>query len=168
MNNVTSSPRGAFYADDTSLYLPPWTMKRLLLDGAFTGRLKIGKTPLHKLVAAMVFVQGPARFMRDGAYIVERDYLHKVPGRQPPKKGGMAIIRRPALTLGWQLTATLAVLDDNLPPDPLRDALAIAGLRVGVGSWRPEHGRFIVRAWTLQRQAAEIEQQPSNPRRRRK
>lgn len=136
------------YADDQGLILPPWTVKRLVLDGAQRAGLKLNRKPLGQRLSAVVFVQGSPRFVDPkGKPAKARDYMHEVPGRVPPRKGVMTIVRRPALKAGWRLKATLAVLDDGVPPDSVRAALESAGLYVGVGAWRPEFGRFLVIEW---------------------
>ena len=63
----------------------------------------------------------------------------------------MTIVRRPAMKAGWKIQATIAVLDDTLPVEALRNAIETAGLYVGVGSWRPEFGRFVLREWAIDR-----------------
>lgn len=143
---------GKVYSDEAGLFLPPWTVKKLFLNGAFEGKLKLSKKPLHRIIAAMVFVQGPGRFVDDrGKPVVERDYIHQITGRTPPRTGAMTIVRRPAMKAGWKIQATMAVLDDTLPVEALRNAIETAGLYVGVGSWRPEFGRFVLREWAIDR-----------------
>lgn len=140
---------GRVYADDEGLFLPAWTIKRVLLDGANAGNLKLSKKPLARRLAAVAFTQGVGRFYRGAKAIRERDYLSEVPGRTPPKKGTMTIVRRPALKAGWLLAFRIAVLDDGVPPQIIRDALDAAGIYVGIGAWRPEFGRFIVREFSV-------------------
>lgn len=145
---------GKVYQDEAGLILPAWTIKKLFLNGAFEGKLKLAKKPLHRIIAAMVFVQGSGRFVNDrGKPVTERDYMHEVPGRTPPRTGTMTIVRRPALKAGWRVRMEVAVLDDSVPSEALKDALSNAGLYVGAGSWRPEFGRFIVVEWTMSKEA---------------
>lgn len=141
---------GKVYSDDDGLFLPAWTVKKLFLNGAFEGKLKFDKKPLHRIIAAMVFVQGAGRFVNDrGKPVMERDYIHEITGRTPPRTGAMTIVRRPAMKAGWLISAQAAVLDASIPPDALKNALTSAGLYVGVGSWRPEFGRFILKEWSV-------------------
>lgn len=135
------------YADDAGLYLPAWTVKRAILEGAHSVGLKLNRKPLRQRLAAVMFVTTLPRFSRDGQSIQERDYLHETGGRIPPRKGVYALIRRPALRAGWTLRATLTILDDGVPADAVRQSLEASGLYVGIGAWRPEFGRFIVREW---------------------
>src|SRR3990167_1605540 len=134
------------YVDDQGLYLPAWTLKRVILEGAHSVGLKLNRKPLRQRLAAVMFIAGLPRFVRDDQEnIRERDYLHETGGRIPPKKGVYALIRRPALRTGWQLQVSLTILDDGVPADAIRRSLDAAGLYVGIGAWRPEFGRFIVR-----------------------
>ena len=139
------------YVDKEGCYLPEWTTKRVLLEGARWGKLKLGKKPLDRILAAVAFVQEPSRFMRGGKPIKLRDYLREDIGRTPPKKGVCTIVRRPALKAGWQLMIRLMVLDDVIPDKAIKEAFEMAGMYVGVGAWRPEFGRFIVRSFTTKR-----------------
>ncbi len=59
------------------------------------------------------------------------------------------LIKRPALDQGWMLTFKLNIVVPTLHPDAIRASVDTAGLMVGIGSWRPEYGRFVVRDWTV-------------------
>ena len=134
------------YADGDGLFLPAWTLKRVILDGAHAAGLKLNRKPLRQRLSAVMFVQGTPRFVDvKGKSVKERDYMHEVAGRVPPKKGVMTIVRRPAMKAGWRLRGTLAVLDEGVPDKAVRESLEASGVYVGVGAWRPEFGRFVVR-----------------------
>src|SRR3990167_1501833 len=139
---------GRAYLDHTGLYLPPWTAKKILLEGAFDGKLKINKKPLHRWLGAVAFVQGTPRFLdQKGKPVKTWDYVHEVMGRQPPgPKGKPALILRPALRAGWRLTFQVAILDDVISEKAVHEAYSQAGLYVGAGGWRPEFGRFLVKS----------------------
>lgn len=126
------------------LVAPPWMFKRVLLDGARQSKLKVGKTSLYMLVNAYVFLNTEPSFG-----VKDRDFIHEHVGRIPPRTGKAAIIRRPALDTGWTLRFTLSVVNDSLPPSALKDALSVAGSLVGMGSWKPEYGRFVVTEWSV-------------------
>lgn len=133
------------YRDEDGLYWPGWNVKRMLADGCKAAGLKNGRAALWPMVVASVFAQGTPRFDRS-------DYtIHTVMGRVPPRTGGYVPIRRPALDAGWRLSFDLLVTLDTLHPDALRESLTVAGELVGMGSWRPEFGRFLVRDWSVSR-----------------
>jgi hypothetical protein len=131
------------YRNGHGLYVPAWNFKRCLLDGAKKGKIKISKTGLYDLLYATAFVQGDPVFGKD-----DPDFIHECVGRIPPKRGAAAIIRRPALSPGWSLPFELLIADDRIPPESIRRALETAGLLVGIGAWRPEYGRFIVKEFS--------------------
>jgi hypothetical protein len=130
--------------DDNNAIISSWMFKRVLTDGAKAGNLKEGRKSLAPFLLATVFVDG---FIRITPNIY--DYIHEAPGKRPPKTGGACIIKRPAFKAGWVANFTLNILDDRINANQIRIALEEAGLRVGIGSWRPEYGRFIVTDWNV-------------------
>lgn len=132
------------YRDDRGLYIPAWNLKRCIVDGASKAGLKEGRASLGQfLIAEMFLAEDPAFGKAD------QDFVHEALGRKPARTGAAAIIRRPALAVGWQLPFTLHVVEDRRSPDSIRVALETAGLKVGLGSWRPEFGRFRVVSFSI-------------------
>lgn len=139
------------YRDDAGLYWPAWNVKRCLCFGIDRAKLKEGRGSLRPYVEATVFPDDPARFvLPDGSPKLDVDLMHRVMGKVPPRTGGAQTIRRPMLNTGWRLACVLRVVDDRRRPDDLRRALDEAGLLVGMGSWRPQYGRFVVVGWDVQ------------------
>ncbi len=137
---------------DGYICLPAWNLKKCLMNGATAGGLKEGRKSLMPYIAATVFVEGELLFSKNGSgNLTQVDFMHECVGKRPPKTGGACMIRRPALDTGWQLPFRFIVVDDRRNPDQLRRALEEAGLLIGLGSWRPEYGRFIVRDWKVQK-----------------
>lgn len=132
------------YLDSHGLFLPAWNIKRGILDGAGKTGMKWNKRALWQHLSAMLFIQDVGRFTRAGIPLKEADGLSQVPGRTPPKRGVATIVRRPVLTAGWQLRWSMSILDDGIDPKLVRASVEALGLQVGLGSWRPEAGRFLV------------------------
>ena len=132
---------------DGNAIISNWMFKRVLADGAKAGKVNIGRKSLAPFLIATVFVEGYIH-LTPNIY----DYIHEVPGKRPPKTGGACIIKRPAFRTGWIAEFTLNVLDDGINADQIRASLEAAGIYVGLGSWRPEYGRFIVTEWEVIRQ----------------
>ena len=132
------------YRNENGLYLPGWNFKQCLLEGCKKSGLKVGRSSLATYLAACVFPDKKLYFEKQ-----DPDFIHKHWGRRPPRTGGACIIRRPALDTGWLLTFGLNVTDDRRTPDEIRRSLDEAGLLVGLGSWRPEYGRFLVTDWKV-------------------
>lgn len=135
------------YADDDGLYLPRWNFKKCLLLGVQKAGLKEGRAGMAPFLEATVFLEEDPHFTGKK----ERDYIDERVGRIPPKTGAAAIIRRPALQAGWELPFSLTVVDDRRDADAIRRGLEEAGLLVGLGSFRPEHGRFVVTEWQIEK-----------------
>lgn len=130
------------YADAEGLYWPAWNLKRTISAGAKRGGIKEGRASFAGTVDSTLFVEADPRFSTS-------DYdMHEVMGRIPPRTGGYVLLRRPILAAGWRLSFVLKVVDDRTSAEKLRQSLVEAGHLVGMGSWRPEYGRFRVTKWT--------------------
>lgn len=140
----TAEAEQKVYADDGGLFFPAWNLKRALVDGCRSANLKDGRKSIAPLVMASVFPDREPRFGVEAF-----DFMHESTGRRPAKTGGAVLIRRPALREGWRLAFGLNVVMDRLHPDVIRASLDEAGLVIGIGSWRPEYGRFVVRDWSV-------------------
>lgn len=81
----------------------------------------------------------------DGALSLHGDMV-----RVPPRTG--ALVRKYWAKLEeWRLTATLAVFDESLQEeDELRASLEAAGVFCGLGTGRPDYGKFKVIEWAEQ------------------
>lgn len=132
------------YKNEKGVFLPGWNFKQCLLEGCRRSGLKVGRGSLMPYLQASVFPDRELYFL-DKA---EADFIHTTWGRRPPRTGGACMVRRPALNEGWRLAFSLNVMDDRRSPDEIRRSLEEAGLLVGLGSWRPEYGRFIITEWS--------------------
>jgi hypothetical protein len=63
----------------------------------------------------------------------------------PDKQGKMHYKEKPMFYPGWKITFNLICTDDSLNPKKLKECLELAGLLYGVGSGRPDNGRFDVK-----------------------
>ncbi len=64
-----------------------------------------------------------------------------------PTTRGRSMCYRPRLDK-WSLSFTLEVLDERADASAVKEILTIAGLRNGIGSYRPKFGRFTVKTFT--------------------
>src|SRR4030066_33664 len=127
------------YRNENGIYLTGWAFKVCILDGCIKSGLKVGRGSLKPYLEAAIFPDHELYFGVD-----KPDFIHVHWGRRPPRTGGACLIRRPALNEGWILTFGINVVDDRRSPEEIRRSLDEAGLLIGLGSWRPEYGRFIV------------------------
>lgn len=123
------------------IYMPAWNLKCAMVDGARRGGIKEGRVNIAPFILATVFPED-ALFGK-----TEPDAIHEHPGRVPPKTGGYVMVRRPMFHTNWELPLVINVTDDRRNPESLRKSLEEAGTLAGLGSWRPEYGRFIVTDW---------------------
>ena len=126
-------------------YIPSIHLKHCLVRGGQLANLKFGKRGITDYLKGGVFFE-------DGEALLGKetpDFIHKVPGRRPPKTGGACIITRPGFNTGWQSIFHLTVIDENLPTEHIKQAFEQGGLVNGVGSFRPDYGRFVVKNWEI-------------------
>lgn len=129
------------YRDERGVFIPKWTFKKMLcVDGATRAGLKIARASMTRYLLAGLFLD-------DDPIFTGQEIAHETWGRVPPRTGAMVKVWRPGLDTGWQLTFGFQVIDDLVRPSEVRAALDIAGLGVGLGGWRPEYGRFVVKDW---------------------
>jgi len=57
---------------------------------------------------------------------------------------GRTIMRTRPIFHGWELGFTLSYLPELINDQQVRDALALAGMIAGIGTYRPKYGRFSV------------------------
>ena len=96
-----------------------------------------GKKTYKDLVKAGVFVFPEM--------IVHKNQEWGVDGRSVVNKttGGRTMSYRPRLE-SWELEFTMEVNDDRADADAIKEVLTLAGMRQGIGAYRPRFGRFEV------------------------
>jgi len=126
------------YQDEIGFYIPA-----LQLEGAFIAsgkdfKMKAKRSSLSGWIKASLFAD------------VEKFYLNKkepdfINESFPKRKDGNRVrILHPAFNAGTQFTFTMQCLDDEIEDGLVQKLLENAGLRYGLGAWRPRHGRFEV------------------------
>lgn len=130
------------YGDDGMLAASARQIKRAILDGASMGSIKIGrKSAIGYLKGTVMITQGS--FGTDKPDRIIEDIV-----RIPPRTGALILKAWPQLDPGWKLTFQATVLQPAvLDAGVLRAAVDAAGLLAGLGTERPEFGRFIVSEW---------------------
>jgi hypothetical protein len=130
------------YMVDGQIAAPARQIKRAILDGASMGTIKIGRKGAIGYLKATVMVT-------DGSFGVgEPDRIIEDVVRIPPRTGALVLKAWPMLDAGWRLRFTLTLLQPSvLGPTVALAALDAAGLLSGLGTERPEYGRFTVTRW---------------------
>lgn len=62
----------------------------------------------------------------------------------PDKNQQRHTAERPMIKLPWKLTFIVHVTEDTWSPDMIKKFFDVAGMRVGLGSYGPKFGRFLV------------------------
>lgn len=62
----------------------------------------------------------------------------------PDKKQQRHTVERPLIKTPWKLTFIVHVTEDTWSPDMIKKFFDVAGMRVGLGSYGPKFGRFLV------------------------
>lgn len=143
-SRAEEATRKVYRSPDGTLVLPAWNLKKAIADGCVRSGLKDGKRSAMGLLMAALFIDPDPSFG-----VAEPDFMHTATGKRPARTGGAVLIERPALATGWRLGFAASVVLDRVHPDLVRTSVATAGLEVGIGSWRPEYGRFVLRDWTV-------------------
>ncbi len=100
-----------------------------------------GKKTYKDLIKSSVFVTPE--------YIPHKNQKWEVDARAVvnPTTRGRSMCYRPRLE-EWELEFQIEVLDDRADPDAIKEILRLAGLRQGIGAYRPRFGRFEVTKFT--------------------
>lgn len=131
------------HRDERGVYIPGTMFKQAILAGAKAGNVKDGRKSYATTLEAILFPDGHLYLGKDGP-----DEVFEHWGRRPPGPKGAAIIIRYPRFRQWQADFTLILtMGDRHTVDAVRRSIDAAGLLVGMGSWRPEYGRFMVKAW---------------------
>jgi hypothetical protein len=129
------------HRDEQGAYIPSNMFKQSVLAGAKAGNVKNGRASYATLLEATMFTRGQLYLGKD-----TYDEVFEHWGRRPPGPRGAAImLRYPLFRVGWTAQFTLVLTQgDKHTVEAVRQSLEAAGMLVGLGSWRPEYGRFIV------------------------
>lgn len=131
------------YENGQGLFLPGRNIRSSMVMGSDAAGIK------HKHGKNL---RGLGPFLRRGLVVSPLELLfgdpeiglHRDMVRVPPRTGAMVVKYWPKLE-EWELSFRLDVFDDSLQgDDELRESLAAAGLFCGLGTGRPDYGKFTV------------------------
>lgn len=134
------------FRDKQGIYLRGQNLKASMLLGCKLAELKQGKRGLEPYLNAIIIMDEQLRFSQK-----EVDGIDARWGRVPPRTGACVVIRRPMLKQGWVLKFGLTVGLDTIGAGDVQTALQMGGLIAGLGSGRPEHGRFQIETWKIEK-----------------
>lgn len=137
------------YENGHGPYLPSRNIRSAMVEGARALQLK-HKPPTGRAMALWPFLRRglqvePAELLFNQK--MADDSLHRDTVRIPPQKGALVVKYWPKFE-DWKLTFTLTVFDDSLQEDAeLQEAIHAAGLYCGLGTGRPDYGKFKLTEW---------------------
>jgi len=151
-NNVVVLPPGAI---DSFLYrqLPP-------TGCALRFEAKQGKNYRAVGQANALCNESLIPIMRDGKPIVfsafGSDGWYITNGSGITNKSGVAIKQennpRPTLSMPWSVSFSITVVKNQLISEAkLYNWFVAGGIQIGLGNWRPQHGRFAVVKWEVKK-----------------
>lgn len=129
---------GSMYEGEGGPCIPAQNLERLLRDGAT--HMKLGKVVQSSLIVleeAPIIYEGPKDYEK--LWSEERFRC-----RASCKVKQSRVIRTRPIFLDWSLEFTAAFHEERIDEAQVDEILNIAGLFVGLGDWRPRHGRFSV------------------------
>lgn len=131
---------GLYMNEDGKLILPDFVIEAALTNGAKKARL--GTT-----FKSAIFVEKHA--VLDIGRPIPKDIgeLYKDPNyvfRKPARVGDKMVPRTRPIFRNWKATFSVAFDDEQISYTQLEQAVRDTGNLVGVGDWRPRHGRFTV------------------------
>lgn len=116
--------------------VPGTNLERMLRDAAT-------KSKQGKAVQAGAIVPDDAPIIYEGTKDPEKMYAGgKFSMRASCKVGQQRVIRTRPCFREWKLTFTIHFDENLINPKRLEEWVEVAGREVGLGDWRPKHGRF--------------------------
>lgn len=103
-------------------------------------KVRMGKAGgCHNLIKAIFFVEEP------GYAILAKELDGLRNSTIIKKDGNLQYALWPQKNLPWSIKFKARILDDNFPLEALRESMDNGGFYMGIGSGRPEFGRFEVK-----------------------
>jgi len=135
------------YRNDVGFYIPSIQLTSTVIAGLsapkplISNRVKLFK----KTVKACIFVNGDAQIYNGNKEIKYEKDISFV-----PTKTGLATQIRPRFKEGWKVGFRVTCVQDWLDPEILKEGIIRAGLCHGLGSHRPQFGRFVVKDFFIE------------------
>lgn len=136
----------AYFDEKIGCYIPTENIYKMAQAAGAKVVYKSRET-MSSICAAFVFAE-PSRIqlLEDGKPVLRRDDLkpfQKACKSQPSKRDSGRVLRIRPIFYNWSFVCDLVVTSDDIPEDRIRKVLDVAGMRMGLGDWRPLFGRFI-------------------------
>jgi len=101
-----------------------------------------GKIMRRNIMAGLFFEEDAFSIGKDEPDMIDARPVYRGKG----EKMTLVMCYRP-LVKEWEISGTMRLLD--LQPEFVKEALDYAGMKIGLGSYRPRFGRFAVTKWEV-------------------
>jgi hypothetical protein len=128
------------YKNSKGFYIPARQIKGMMFQAG--KKVKMGRGSIANFIKACVFCENlEYQMFMEGKIIKEPDFIYNDP---IIKKDGQMVFNPRVAFHEWEADIILNITDDAIPKEKILEVLAVGGLYVGLGSRRPEYGRFMV------------------------
>jgi len=142
IGKIIKDPMITGHKNDSGFYIPSKQIRGSMITAA--QKIKLGKGSIQNILKACVFFETITnQMLRGGKPIQTPDFIYNEPIFKMGKKSDMVFNPRVAFN-DWEVAVKINVLEDSIPKEKIDEVLNYAGLYVGIGSRRPEYGRFII------------------------
>ena len=128
------------YKNDLGYYIPFRQIKGMMFKAGM--KVKLGRANIAQFVRSSMFCdEHQIPMMNKGEVIKNYDFKYNDPVLK--KDGKMVFSPRVAFN-SWEIIFTLNILMDSIPQAKVTEILVVGGYHFGLGSRRPDYGRFMV------------------------
>ena len=150
-SDLLKDAEGKIWKNDHGLYIPKEWIKGALKGNAFQrGAAQIFGSDIQSKKGSMYrsFVTSCVFIVPDEIPLNKKTHDGMDERVITTKSGGSQLSLRPFVK-DWEVSFVMQVADDTYDEGVIRALLEVAGMRVGLGSGRPDFGRFIVEEFKL-------------------
>lgn len=123
-----------YIASDGSLYAPTTMIKAAMILAGSDFPFK-GKKSYKQFIKSGIFFDSEEAKLAPQKYVIDE---------RPIQIGDARVLGWRPKFENWSIKFTMNVVDDFLGENTLKDILSASGKYKGIGSYRPEFGRFVV------------------------
>ena len=145
---------GLYWSDEMGVYMPVDNLQRMFLDAC--KKLKLGRQSVGIMVDAEYGV--PLNFPHSKNWNKLKSTPEYVFRKAVSVASAKVMRTRPLIPTGWTAEIPVELDTDLIDVDTFESICDIAGLRIGLGDWRPgaprvpgPFGRFIVESFTQEK-----------------
>lgn len=137
--------QSAHFDPEIGVYIPAEAIEKALQNGGSSIKYQ-SRRMMKSVCESYVYVdERKIQLLEGGEPVMSRDDLEPfecIAGAQGGKKGAGKILRIRPIFYDWSFSCKLLVMLDDINISKLQETVQVAGMAVGLLSWRPRFGRF--------------------------